>query len=45
MRISGGSVKEFCRKTYSVVVTCTPDQRMARLDDVRETVNRYFPKE
>jgi NAD(P)H dehydrogenase (quinone) len=38
-------VRGFYRKTYSVVVTSTPDQRRAWLDDVRETVNRYFPKE
>jgi NAD(P)H dehydrogenase (quinone) len=37
-------VKEFYRKTYSVVVTSTPDQRRVWLDDVRETVNRHFPE-
>lgn len=37
-------VNGFYRKTYSVVVTSTPEQRTAWLDDVRETVNRHFPK-
>ncbi len=37
-------VNEFHRKTYSVVVTSTPEQRAAWLDDVRETVNRHFPE-
>lgn len=36
-------VNEFHRKTYSVVVTSTPEQRAVWLDDVRETVNRHFP--
>jgi putative NADPH-quinone reductase len=37
-------VKEFYRKTYSVVVTSTPEQRKAWLEDVRETVVEYFPE-
>lgn len=37
-------VKNFHRKMYGVVVTSTPEQRSAWLDDVKETVNRYFPK-
>lgn len=37
-------VNEFHRKTYSVVVTSTPEQRVAWLDDVREAVNRHFPE-
>jgi NAD(P)H dehydrogenase (quinone) len=37
-------VKQFYRKTYSVVVASTFEQRLAWLEDVRETVNRYFPK-
>ena len=35
-------VKNFYRKTYSVVVTCTVEERVAWLRDVTETVNRYF---
>ena len=36
---------EFYRKTYSVVVTSSFDQRQAWLKDVRETINDIFPKE
>jgi NAD(P)H dehydrogenase (quinone) len=35
-------VKEFYRKTYSVVVTSSLAQREAWLEDVRETVAEYF---
>ena len=35
-------VKNFYRKTYSVVVTSTVEERVAWLRDVTETVNRYF---
>ena len=35
-------VKDFYRKTYSVVVTSTTKKRAAWLKDVTETVNRYF---
>jgi NAD(P)H dehydrogenase (quinone) len=37
-------VKEFYRKTYGVVVTSSLAQRKAWLEDVRETVVRYFPE-
>jgi len=36
-------VKEFYRKTYSVVVTSSLAQRKAWLEEVRETVAEYFP--
>ena len=35
-------VEDFYRKTYSVVVTSTKEERVAWLKDVTETVNRYF---
>ncbi len=38
-------VREFHRLTYSVLVTSTPQQRLAWLDDVRATINRHFPRE
>ncbi len=38
-------INSFYRKTYSVVVTSTPEQRSSWLDDVRRTVERHFPKE
>jgi NAD(P)H dehydrogenase (quinone) len=38
-------VSSFHRKTYSVVVTSTQEQRKAWLDDVGAIVSRYFPKE
>jgi putative NADPH-quinone reductase len=38
-------VKEFYRKTYSVVVTSSLAQREAWLEDVRETIAEYFPEE
>jgi NAD(P)H dehydrogenase (quinone) len=37
-------VKEFHRKTYSVVVTSSLDQRQAWLEDVRETIVGIFPE-
>lgn len=37
-------VKIFYRKMYGVIVTSTPEQRRVWLDEVRETVNRFFPK-
>ena len=37
-------VKEFYRKTYSVVATSSLAQRKAWLEDVRETVAEYFPE-
>ena len=36
-------VKDFYRKTYSVVVTSTMNERVAWLKEVTETINRYFP--
>lgn len=36
-------VSGFLRKMYGVVATSTGEQRMAWLNDVRETVDRYFP--
>jgi putative NADPH-quinone reductase len=35
-------VKEFCRTTYSVIITSTSTQRKAWLEDVRETVTTIF---
>lgn len=36
-------VKGFHRKMYGVMVTSTPEQRAAWLEDVKETVGRLFP--
>jgi putative NADPH-quinone reductase len=36
-------VADFRRKVYKVVVTSTPEQRAAWLDDVRATVGECFP--
>jgi putative NADPH-quinone reductase len=36
-------VNDFHRKTYSVVVTSTPEQRKTWLKDVEDTINRIFP--
>jgi putative NADPH-quinone reductase len=36
-------VTNFCRKTYSVVVTSTAEQRAMWLDDVRAIVSENFP--
>lgn len=35
-------VKTFYRKMYCVIVTSTPEQRQAWLEDVREIVDQYF---
>jgi len=35
-------VTEFYRRMYGVVVTSTPGQRQAWLDDVRDTINRFY---
>ena len=35
-------VKEFYRTTYSVIITSTPAQRKAWLEDVRETITTIF---
>lgn len=37
-------VTGFYRVTYGVMVTSTVEERKSWLDDVRYTVNRYFPK-
>jgi NAD(P)H dehydrogenase (quinone) len=37
-------VKEFYRRTFSVVVTSTREERAQWLAEVRETVRSYFPK-
>ncbi len=36
-------VTTFYRKTFGVIVTSTPEQRRAWLEQVREVVGRYFP--
>ncbi len=36
-------VKTFYRRTFSIVVTSTAEQRRAWLDEVRDTINMYFP--
>jgi len=36
-------IGDFRRKSYGVVVTSTEEQRLAWLDDVRETVRQCFP--
>jgi putative NADPH-quinone reductase len=36
-------VKIFYRSTFSVIVTSTAEQRRAWLDEVQDTINRYFP--
>jgi len=38
-------VARFHRKTFSVVVTSSPEERKAWLEEVRTTVNAYFPEE
>jgi len=35
-------VKDFYRKTYSIIATSTMKERVTWLEDVTETVNRYF---
>lgn len=37
-------VKNVHRRTFSVIVTSTPQRREAWLAEVRETVNGYFPR-
>ena len=37
-------VKNFYRKTYGVITNSTPEQRKLWLQDVRETVCKYFPQ-
>ncbi|HZD60211.1 MAG TPA: NAD(P)H-dependent oxidoreductase [Anaerolineae bacterium] len=37
-------IENFYRKMYGVIVTSTPEQRRIWLADVRETVDRYFPR-
>ncbi len=36
-------LKNFYRKMYRVIVISTPEERDYWLNDVRETVNKYFP--
>ncbi|MDI6723380.1 MAG: NAD(P)H-dependent oxidoreductase [Methanobacterium sp.] len=36
-------VKNFYRKMYRIIVTSTPQERELWLEDVKETVNKYFP--
>jgi putative NADPH-quinone reductase len=36
-------VKNVQRRTFAIVVTSTPEQRAAWLDEVRKTVARHFP--
>ena len=38
-------VGTFYRRTFSVVVTSTEDQRKEWLDEVRMTIDRFFPRE
>lgn len=38
-------VEEFYRKTYCVIVTSTPEERKAWLEDVEDTVARFFPED
>jgi len=38
-------VNNFYRKMYGVVVTSTPKKRELWLNDVENTVNKYFPRE
>ena len=38
-------VRGFYRKMYRVIVTSTPEQRRAWLQDVEQTVDRFFPGE
>lgn len=38
-------VTNFFRKMYGVTVTSLPEQRKIWLEDVKEIVNRYFPKQ
>jgi NAD(P)H dehydrogenase (quinone) len=37
-------IKEFYRRTFSVIVVSTTEQRKKWLDEVRETMRRLFPK-
>ena len=36
-------VKNFYRKMFGIIVMSTPEQRKKWLDEVEETINRYFP--
>jgi len=38
-------VEKFHRRTFSVVVSSTQEERRAWLDEVKSTICRYFPKE
>ena len=37
-------IKNFYRKMFSIVVTSSEDQRMDWLEEVRQTIDRYFAK-
>jgi NAD(P)H dehydrogenase (quinone) len=37
-------IKNFHRKMFRVVASSTPNERTSWLEEVRETVNQYFPK-
>ncbi|MDM8552798.1 NAD(P)H-dependent oxidoreductase [Desulfobacterales bacterium HSG2] len=37
-------VTSFYRRMFSMIVTSTPEQRMEWLREVREVMNRYFPR-
>ena len=38
-------VNNFFRKTYGVIVTSTREQRQKWLEDIKDVVNKYFPRE
>jgi NAD(P)H dehydrogenase (quinone) len=38
-------VKDFYRKTYSIIVVSSEGQRKDWLNEAKETVDRYFPKD
>ena len=37
-------IKSFYRKTFNIMIISTDAQREAWLNEVKETVNKYFPK-
>ncbi|MBN1392641.1 MAG: NAD(P)H-dependent oxidoreductase [Sedimentisphaerales bacterium] len=38
-------VPVFYRRTFNVIVTSSPQQRKSWLDEVRQTVDKYYPKQ
>jgi len=36
-------IKDFHRKMFRIIASSTPDERKLWLDDVKETINTYFP--